>query len=120
MSGIARALQSADAQAQQPARDRDGSDLLNQRQVCREFGISYQTWIRWRKRGWTPEAVTLPSGRQKWRREAIDAMTRKPAPRISRYFITAVGKRRPEKVVPIHPDQSVTAEASTQPERLAK
>lgn len=81
-----RALEAANTNAQVPARDGDGPDLLNQRQVCGKFGISDQTWIRWRKAGRTPAAVTLPSGRLKWRRDDIDAMAGKPVPRVSRFF----------------------------------
>lgn len=42
--------------------------------------------MRWRKAGRTPEAVTLPSGRRKWRREDIDTLAGKPVARVSRFF----------------------------------
>lgn len=92
MSGIARAFKPSNAEPQQATGHADGPDLLNQQQVCGKLGISYQTWIRWRKAGRTPQAVTLPSGRLKWRRDDIDAMAGKPVPRVSRFFGSVRGR----------------------------
>jgi len=73
-----RALESVPASAQQSKRDRDGADLLTQVEVCRILGISDASWMRWRAARRTPEPVTLPSGRLKWRREDIDRIAGKP------------------------------------------
>jgi predicted DNA-binding transcriptional regulator AlpA len=71
-------LQSRDLDPQSGARRDDTRELLTQVQVCQRLGISDQSWMRWRKAGRTPEAVTLPSGRLKWRVSDIDALTRVP------------------------------------------
>jgi len=89
-----RALESVPASAQQSKRYRDGADLLTQVQVCAQLGISDQTWMRWRAARRTPEPVTLPSGRLKWRREDIDRLAGRPVlvggPR--RYFGSVRGR----------------------------
>jgi predicted DNA-binding transcriptional regulator AlpA len=84
-----------DLELQQVASQPNGPDLLTQVAVCDRLGISIDTWWRWRKAGLTPEAVTLPSGRLKWRRSDIDRMSGAvPAPAVDRpgrrrYFKTA-------------------------------
>lgn len=65
------ALQPSDLEPQQPAGEGDGADLLTQVQVCRKLGISDETWRRWRRALRTPLAVTMPSGRLKWRASEI-------------------------------------------------
>lgn len=61
--------------SQRPADQR--ADLVSQTEICRQLGISDQTWLRWRKARMTPEAIMLPSGRSKWRREDIDRLAGK-------------------------------------------
>lgn len=80
---MARRLQplvAGDLELQEVAGQPYGPDLLSQVEVCRRLGISDQTWMRWRKAGRTPAAVTLPSGRLKWRLVDIDAITRSVTP----------------------------------------
>lgn len=60
------------------------ADLFTQLQVCAQLGISDDTWMRWRKAGRTPDAITLPSGRLKWRRADIDRLAGKPEERHGR------------------------------------
>lgn len=85
-----RALESASAHPEQAHGDSDGPDLLRQIDVCARLGISDQTWMNWRKAGRTPEPVRMPSGRLKWRREDIDAITRRRrAEPPRRYFQSA-------------------------------
>lgn len=74
-----QALQPSHLQPQVATGQRDGADLLSQPQIARRLGISTDTWLRWRKAGLVPEAVVLPSGRRKWRREDIDEMAGEPA-----------------------------------------
>lgn len=65
-------------------------ELLRQVDVCARLWISDQTWLRWRAAKRTPDAVVMPSGRLRWRREDIDRLAgvvpvEEPAAR-SRYF----------------------------------
>jgi predicted site-specific integrase-resolvase len=46
-------------------------ELLTQIQICRRFGISDETWRRWRQKGLTPRPVDMP-GRPRWRVSDID------------------------------------------------
>ena len=73
MAPIPQPLEPSDLDPQSASRRSDGPDLLTQKQVCQRLGISPDTWTRWRKAGHVPEAVTLPSGRRKWRVADIDA-----------------------------------------------
>lgn len=84
------ALEPTAAEPQQPHRHADRADLLSQTQLCRVLGISASTWIRWRASKLTPEAVVMPSGRLKWRREDIDALAGKPVERPGRRYFAAV------------------------------
>jgi predicted DNA-binding transcriptional regulator AlpA len=74
MSPVPHLLQSRDLDSQASASGCHTADLLTQKQVCQRLGISEDTWTRWRKAQRVPEAVTLPSGRRKWRVVDIDAM----------------------------------------------
>lgn len=73
-------------------------ELLTQTQVCARLGISDATWWRWRTAKRTPDAVVLPSGRLKWRREDIDrlagAVVEDPLPARRRYFQSAYAAKR--------------------------
>lgn len=94
-----QSLEAGDLELQQVPRQPYGPDLLSQVEVCRRLGISDQTWMRWRKAGRTPAAVTLPSGRLKWRLTDIDAITRSVTPAVAprrRHF----GKARAMQFVP--------------------
>jgi predicted DNA-binding transcriptional regulator AlpA len=86
-------LQPLDLDTQAVTRDSDGPDLLSQIEVCRRLGISDQTWMTWRKAGKTPEAITLPSGRRKWRVSDIDVMVGRPIERAGRRYFAAARRR---------------------------
>lgn len=95
-------LEPAPTTPEQPDRHadvpREPCELMRQVDVCRRLGISQDTWIRWRKAGITPQGITYPSGRLRWRRADIDAMVQRKAvePRSvrRRYFGTANRLRR--------------------------
>jgi hypothetical protein len=57
-------------------------ELIGQLALCRRFGISDDTWRRWRAARLTPEPVDLP-GRPRWLLSEIEA-----------FFLR--GRRRPE------------------------
>lgn len=86
-----RRLQPVPASAQQTDRDADRPDVLSQVEVCARLGISDQTWMRWRAAKRTPDAVTMPSGRLKWRTADIDALagTEPERPGRRRFFQSA-------------------------------
>lgn len=90
-----RTLQAVPSHPQQADRHTDTPDLLSQTEICANSGISVQTWWRWRQAGLVPEAVVLPSGRLKWRREDIDRLFRKrpTAAPLRRYFTSVRGGR---------------------------
>lgn len=71
---IPHLLESGHLDPQTSASGRNTADLLTQKQVCQRLGISEDTWTRWRKAQRVPDAVTLPSGRRKWRVVDINAM----------------------------------------------
>ena len=89
-------LQAPDLDPQPAHRRMDGPDLLRQIDVCRILGISDQTWMRWRKAGRTPDAVTLPSGLRKWRRSDIEALAGRPLESSGRrrYFASVYRRSR--------------------------
>jgi predicted DNA-binding transcriptional regulator AlpA len=95
-------LVAANLDAQSVTRNGHGSDLLRQIDVCARLGISDQTWMRWRKAGRVPDAVVLPSGRLRWRRDDIERLAGAPTTVTSRnYFPHASSLRArafPQKV----------------------
>lgn len=74
MSVLHRSLESAAAASEQPAGRGDvahePSEFLRQFEICREFGISDETWRRWVRSGVAPQPIHLP-GRPRWRRDDI-------------------------------------------------
>jgi len=89
-----RVFESAPPPSEQPQGHHHSPDLLTQVQVCARLGISDQTWMRWRKAGRTPEPVTLPSGRRKWRQEDIERLVGAPQPIARRHYFGAVRHAR--------------------------
>jgi predicted DNA-binding transcriptional regulator AlpA len=86
-------LQSRHLDPQTSTSARNTADLLTQKQVCQRLGISEDTWTRWRKAQRVPEAVTLPSGRRKWRVADIDAMLQVRPVSARRRFFSSVQTR---------------------------
>lgn len=51
------------------------ADFVRQFEICREFGISDETWRRWVRSHVAPQPVDLP-GRPRWRRADIERFKR--------------------------------------------
>lgn len=87
-----RALQAATALSEQPQRDPHGADLLRQYEICALFGISDETWRRWRQRGRTPAPVDLP-GVPRWRRADVEALLERVKSNKTRQFFQTANRR---------------------------
>jgi len=50
-----------------------GKHLMTVEQVVEELGVSRSTWDKWRAKGTAPEALRLPNGSLRIRRDALEA-----------------------------------------------
>lgn len=79
MSGLHHAPELHRAEPQEPQGNRHahagGCEVIRQMEICRRYGISDDTWRRWRQAGLVPEPLDRP-GRPRWRTAEIEAWWR--------------------------------------------
>ena len=73
----------------------DGAPLT-QTQICRKYGISDETWRRWRAAQMTPDPVPNLPGAKRWRAADVAAFFDGRAPESPRRFFSS--HRRLQKV----------------------